>query len=75
VLMRLNLVAGMAAHQHHRFQLSNLDHIFTVPLWQLAKHRTFQLGLNHLYVFERSPHLQAQNPRLHRHPPASRHGS
>jgi methyltransferase family protein len=64
VLMRLNLVAGMAAHEHHRFQLSNLDHIFTAPLWQRAKHRTFQLGLNHLYVFERSPHLQAQNPRL-----------
>lgn len=68
VLMRLNLVAGMAAHQHHRFQPSNLDHIFTAPLWQRAKHRTFQLGLNHLYVFERAPHLQAQNPRMHHHP-------
>jgi hypothetical protein len=55
VLMRLNLVAGMAAHQHHRFQLNQLDHIFTAPLWQRAKHRTFQLSLNHLYVFERSP--------------------
>jgi hypothetical protein len=55
VLMRLNLVAGIAAHQHHRFQLSSLDHIFTAPLWQRAKHRTFQLGLNHLYVFERAP--------------------
>jgi hypothetical protein len=75
VLMRLNLVAGIAAHQHHRFQLNNLDHIFTAPLWQRAKHRTFQLGLNHLYVFERSPHLQTQNPRLHRHPPASRQGN
>jgi len=76
VLMRLHLVAGMAAHQHHRFQLSTLDHIFTAPLWQRAKHRTFQLGLNHLYVFERSPQLQAQNPRpnpvfMHRRP---RHG-
>ena len=75
VLMRLNLVAGMEAHQHHRFQLSNLDRLFTAPLWQRAKHRTFQLGLNHLYVFERGPHLQAQNPRLHRHPPASRQGN
>jgi SAM-dependent methyltransferase len=64
LLMRLNLVAGIAAHQHHRFQLNNLDHIFTAPLWQRAKHRTFQLGLNHLYVFQRSPHPQAQNPRL-----------
>jgi hypothetical protein len=55
--MRLNLVAGMAAHQHHRFRLNQLDQIFTAPLWQRAQHRTFQLSLNHLYVFERSPHL------------------
>ena len=75
VLMRLKLVDGMEAHQHHRFKLSNLDYIFTAPLWQRAKHRTFQLGLNHLYVFERSPHPQAQNPPLHHHPPASHHGT
>ncbi|HEX6524604.1 MAG TPA: class I SAM-dependent methyltransferase [Streptosporangiaceae bacterium] len=75
VLMRFNLVAGMAAHQHHRFQLSSLDHIFTAPLWQRARHRTFQLGLNHLYVFERAPHLQTQNPRLHHHSSSSRRGN
>jgi len=75
VLMRLNLVAGMAAHQHHRFQLDALDHIFTAPLWQRARHRTFQLGLNHVYVFERCPDLQARDPRPHRHPPASRQGN
>jgi len=62
LLMRLNLVAGMAAHQHHRFQLDNLDHIFTAPLWQRAKHRTFQLGLNHLYVFERAPAPASPEP-------------
>ena len=62
VLMRLKLVDGMEAHQHHGFKLSNLDYIFTAPLWQRAKHRTFQLGLNNLYVFERCPALQAQNP-------------
>jgi hypothetical protein len=60
VLMRLNLVAGLATHQHHRFQPNTLDHIFTAPLWQHAKHRTFQLGLNHLFVFERSPDPQAR---------------
>ena len=75
LLMRLNLVAGMAAHQHHRFQLDNLDHIFTAPLWQRAKHRTFQLGLNHLYVFERAPVSASPEPRQHRHPPASRQGT
>ena len=57
VLMRLHLVAGMAAHQHHGFQLVTLDNTFTAPLWHRAKHRTFQLGLNHVYVFERAPHL------------------
>jgi 2-polyprenyl-3-methyl-5-hydroxy-6-metoxy-1,4-benzoquinol methylase len=75
VLMRLHLVAGIEAHQHHGFKVSNLDHIFTAPLWRQAKHRTFQLRLNHLYVFERAPHLHAQNPRLRRHPPANRQGS
>jgi SAM-dependent methyltransferase len=72
VLIRLRLVAGMAAHQHHGFQVDHLDQIFTAPLWRRAKHHTFQLGLNHLYVFERCPQPQAQNPGLDRHPPASR---
>jgi|SRR5580704_2336652 hypothetical protein len=75
VLMRLKLVAGMEAHQHHGFQPSNVDRIFTAPLWQSAKHRTFQLGLNHLYVFERSPQLQAREPSAAPSPPASRHGN
>jgi Methyltransferase domain len=62
VLMRLHLVAGLEAHQHHRFQLCDLDDIFTAPLWQRTKHRAFQLGLNHLYVFERTPHLPPHSP-------------
>jgi SAM-dependent methyltransferase len=56
VLIRLHLADGMEAHQHHGFQPSSLDDIFTAPLWRRAKHRTFQLGLNHLYVFKRAPH-------------------
>jgi 2-polyprenyl-3-methyl-5-hydroxy-6-metoxy-1,4-benzoquinol methylase len=55
VLMRLHLVAGMEAHQHHGFQPADLDAIFTPPLWRRRKHRTFQLGLNNLFVFERMP--------------------
>ena len=62
VLMRLHLVAGMEAHQHHGFQPDNLDHIFTAPLWQRAKHRTFQLGLNHVYVFQRAPAPASPEP-------------
>ena len=56
VLMRLHLAIGMQAHQHHRFELNNLDAIFTAPLWQRTKHSKFQLGLNHLYVFRRTAH-------------------
>jgi len=55
VLMGLHLIAGIEAHQHHGFQPSDLDGIFTAPLWRRRKHRRFQLGLNHLYVFERTP--------------------
>ena len=55
VLMRLHLIAGIEAHQHHGFRPSDLDTIFTAPLWRRRKHRRFQLGLNHLYVFERTP--------------------
>ncbi len=62
VLMRLNLVAGMEAHQHYGFQPNNLDQIFTAPLWQRARHRRFQLGLNHLYVFQRSPAPVSSEP-------------
>jgi Methyltransferase domain len=54
VLMRLRLVAGMQAHQHHGFRPCYLDTVFAAPLWRRRKHRRFQLGLNHLYVFERT---------------------
>ncbi|MBV9208182.1 MAG: class I SAM-dependent methyltransferase [Actinobacteria bacterium] len=64
VLIRLRLVAGMEAHQHHGFQVRELEGIFTAPLWRCVKHRTFQLGLNHLYVFERLPDPQVPGPRL-----------
>ena len=52
-LMRLRLVAGMEAHQHHGFQPADLNRIFSPPHWSLCKHQLFQLGLNHLFVFER----------------------
>jgi 2-polyprenyl-3-methyl-5-hydroxy-6-metoxy-1,4-benzoquinol methylase len=55
VLMRLRLVAGMEAHQHHGFEPGDLDKIFTGPSWRCHKRRTFQLGLNNLFVYERMP--------------------
>ena len=53
-LIRLRLIAGIEAHQHHGFQPADLESIFTAPLWRQRKHQRFQLGLNHLYVFERT---------------------
>jgi SAM-dependent methyltransferase len=54
VLMRLRLVAGMEVHQHHGFEPNDLNALFSGPSWRRRKHRTFQLGLNHLFVFERT---------------------
>ncbi|MBV9208760.1 MAG: class I SAM-dependent methyltransferase [Actinobacteria bacterium] len=54
VLMRLRLVGGMEVHQHYGFRPQELSKIFTAPLWRRRKHRLFQLGLNNLYVFERT---------------------
>jgi 2-polyprenyl-3-methyl-5-hydroxy-6-metoxy-1,4-benzoquinol methylase len=54
LLIALRLVAGIEAHQHHGFKPSDLDKIFTAPLWRRRKHQRFQLGLNHLYVYERT---------------------
>lgn len=53
VLMAMRLIAGMEAHQHHGFVPKDLESVFVAPQWRQRKHRRFQLGLNHLYVFER----------------------
>lgn len=55
VLIRLRLVDGMEAHQHHGFEPKELEAVFAAPLWRRAKHQTFELGLNNLYLFERTP--------------------
>ena len=52
-LIRLRVLDGMEAEQHHGF---DPDHV--VPLMEgvglrLVRHRRFELRLNHLFVFER----------------------
>ena len=54
MLIRLRLAEGMEAHQHYGFRPSGLAPLFETPHWRQRKHRTFQFGLNHLYVFERT---------------------
>lgn len=55
VLLRLRLVAGMQAHQHHGFEPDDVKDVFAAPGWHLERHQRFQLGLNHLFVFRRTP--------------------
>jgi SAM-dependent methyltransferase len=54
LLIGLHLIAGIEAHQHHGFQPADLETVFAAPQWRRHKHQRFQLGLNHLYVFERT---------------------
>ena len=54
VLIRLRLIAGMEAHQHHGFEPDDLLRLLAPPQWHLAKRKSFQLGLNNLFVFRRN---------------------
>jgi 2-polyprenyl-3-methyl-5-hydroxy-6-metoxy-1,4-benzoquinol methylase len=54
LLMRLRLVAGMAAHQHHGADPSILPTVFAHHGLVLRSHRRFEFGLNNLFVFGRS---------------------
>lgn len=49
--IRLRLLDGMEAHQHHGFDPRGLPAIFSTPRWTLERWRRFELGLNHLVVF------------------------
>ncbi|HJT37376.1 MAG TPA: hypothetical protein VJ818_03035, partial [Actinomycetota bacterium] len=53
VLERLRLIHGMALHEHHGFDASSTPRAFETPELRLVRARGFQLGLNHLFVFER----------------------
>jgi hypothetical protein len=52
ILMFLRLIDGQALHEHHGFNPSTLINIFSRHLF-LREKKTFQLGLNNLYIFEK----------------------
>ncbi len=53
VLRFFRLIDGMSLEEHYGFKTSDTKHIFSAPLFRLVKHKKFQFGLNHLFVFEK----------------------
>lgn len=53
VLMRLRLLHGMDAEQHHGFELKEVLPLFELAGFRLERHDRFQLRLNNLYVFRK----------------------
>lgn len=57
VLTALRLVHGMSLEEHHGYDINQTTRIFAPPAFRLLRRERFQLGLNNLFVFERSsPH-------------------
>jgi len=52
VLIRLRIIDGIEAHEHHGFDPRSVPGIFGGDGLQLEVRRRFQLGLNHLFVFQ-----------------------
>jgi SAM-dependent methyltransferase len=53
VLKFFRLIDGMSLEEHHGFEVQETTSIFPAENFRLLRHATFQLGLNHLFVFER----------------------
>ncbi|MBI2924791.1 MAG: methyltransferase domain-containing protein [Verrucomicrobia bacterium] len=56
VLRALRLVEGMSLEQHYGFEPREVVPLFTGAGLRLVVHRTFQLGLNNLFVFQNPEH-------------------
>ncbi|KAB2664167.1 MAG: class I SAM-dependent methyltransferase [Verrucomicrobia bacterium] len=54
VLTTLRLIHGMSLEEHHGYEIAQTPAVFPEPAFRLELHDTFQLGLNHRFVFERT---------------------
>jgi SAM-dependent methyltransferase len=59
LLQRARLVAGIAAHQHHGADPASIADALGAGALTLVARRTFQLGLNNLFVFRYEPRSTA----------------
>jgi hypothetical protein len=53
VLKFLRLIDGMSLEEHFGFEPGETLRVFAAPRFRLIHRERFQLGLNHLYVFEK----------------------
>lgn len=54
VLLKLKLVKGMSLEQHHGYDIALTESYARISGLFLKKHQRFQLGLNHLFVFQKN---------------------
>lgn len=62
VLLALRLAHAMSIEEHHGYDVSETREIFGPPGFRLLHYGRFQLGLNHLFVFERRSGKEAAEP-------------
>jgi 2-polyprenyl-3-methyl-5-hydroxy-6-metoxy-1,4-benzoquinol methylase len=53
--IRLKVIDGMEADEHHGFDPGDVPAIFSRAGLRLERRRRFELGLNHLFVFSATP--------------------
>lgn len=53
-LQKLRLIDGMSIQEHYGFDPGNIPGLFASPSFRLARQSSFQLGLNNLFVFEKT---------------------
>ncbi len=53
-LLKLRITHGMSLEEHHGYEVDQTHGIFAEPEFKLLIHRQFQLGLNNLFVFQRT---------------------
>lgn len=53
ILSKLRLIDGMSLEEHYGFKAKDTPSLFSESQFKMIKHKSFQLGLNNLFVFEK----------------------